>query len=98
MDSDLIFGQKFAWMNANFACALDRVVARRSASVWRRRVEKYGVGSLLRLGRVGSPSWLSCCCGWWLWLSLFVGLLCYFYARVTIFFSYPTVRANLAME
>ena len=62
----MIFGQQFASMNALFACHLDRVVARRSASVWRRRAKKYGVGSLLRLGRVGRPSWLSCC--WLLWL------------------------------
>ena len=55
-------------MKANFACPLDRVIARRSALVVYRNVEKYGVGSLLRLGRVGSPSWLSCCCGWWLWV------------------------------
>ena len=35
----LIFGQKFAWMNANFACSFDRVVARRSAAVVRRGVD-----------------------------------------------------------
>ena len=31
-------------MKANFACPLDSVVARRSVSVWRRRVEKCCVG------------------------------------------------------
>ena len=50
-------------MNANFACTLDHVVARRSAAVWRHGAEDCSVGSLLRLGGVGSPSWLSCCCG-----------------------------------
>ena len=60
----MIFGQQFASMNAQFACHLDSVDARRSVSVWRRCVEKYGVESLLRLGRDGSPSWLSCCLLW----------------------------------
>ena len=74
---------------------LVRVVARRSASVWRRHVEKYGVGSLLRLGRVGGPSWLSCCCGCVCGLWLSVRLLCYFCARVTNFLatiSYEPIR------
>ena len=31
-------------MKANFACPLDSVVARRSVSVWRHRVEKCCVG------------------------------------------------------
>ena len=41
-------------MNANFACTLHRVAVRCSASVWRRRVEKCCVGSLLRLRQDGA--------------------------------------------
>lgn len=73
----MIFGQQFAWMNANFACALDRVVARRSASVWRRRVENCCVGSLLRLGRDGSPSWLSCRLLWLVVVGCGCSWVCY---------------------
>ena len=66
----VIFGQQFALMNANFACPLDLVVARRSALVVYRNVVNCFVRSLLRLGRVGSPSWLLWlwhCCVLWLW-------------------------------
>ena len=54
MDSDLIFGQQFAPMNANSVCALDHVVVRRSASVWRHGAEDCCVGSLLGKARASS--------------------------------------------
>ena len=86
-------------MKANFACPLDSVVARRSVSVWRRRVEKCCVGEPSK----ARASWKPVMVELLLWLVvvvlwLFVGLLCYFCARVTIFFSYHTVRTNSAME
>ena len=68
----MIFGQQFAWTNANFACALDRVVARRSAAVWWRRVEKYGVGSLLRLHRASWKPVMVELLLWLLWLCVVV--------------------------
>ena len=83
----MILGPQFALINTSFACPLDCVVARRSAAVWRRRVKNCCVGSLLRLGRVGSPTWLSCCCSCPCVVVVRVVCCAVFFARVTIFLA-----------
>ena len=84
-------------MKANFACPLDRVVARRSVSVWRHRAENCCVEepSKARARWYHSPSHGCCGCS-----VVVVRVVCcaVFFARVTIFFSYPTVRTNSAMK
>ena len=64
-------------MNANFACALDHVVARRSASVWTRRVENCYVGEPSKARASWSLPWLSCCCScaWVVVVRVFVVLI-----------------------
>ena len=62
---------------------LDSVDARRSVSVWRRCVEKYGVGSLLRLSRA---SWKPVMVELLLWLVV-VGLWLFVWFAVLFFRS-----------
>ena len=67
-------------MKANFACPLDSVVARRSVSVWRRRVEKCCVEEPSKARASWKPVMVELLF-WLLWL--WVAVVCVF---VVLFF------------
>ena len=57
-------------MEANFACAFDHVVARRSASVWTRRVENCYVGEPSKARVSWKPVMVMVELLLWLWVAV----------------------------